>query len=402
MTTLSESVAGPAETNATPRVVAVLAALSALGTLATNILLPSLPSIGRSLDVSTAATSQLITAFLLMFALGQLLVGPLSDRYGRRIPVLCGFAIFILGSVVCMTASSMTMLVIGRVVQAAGACATSVLSRAIARDLFVGAALARTLTLITIAMAAAPGFSPLLGGVLDHAFGWRACFAFVAIFAAVSAIGFAAILGETHHAARNPFHVGSILSAYLALLRDRRFIVPASTVALIVGGLFGLFASAPRVMVEVMGYKALDVGFYFAGTVFVVFASGLIGNRLRNAIGLERTIIIALGFALVGGITVLAGSLNHASFAAFVVATLFFLVGLGIVNPLGTAQTMAPFAANAGAASALLGFMQMAIAGIAVALSAIVSRDPVIAIGIVLTAAALLAGVIYASRSRST
>jgi MFS family permease len=174
-------------------VVPVLAALSALGTLATNILLPSLPGIGASLHVSTAATTQLITIFLGIFAVGQLVVGPLSDRYGRRIPVLIGFAAFVIGSVVCAVATELPVLLFGRVIQAAGACATSVLSRAIARDLFSGAALAKTLTLITIAMATAPGFSPLLGGTLDHVFGWRSSFYFVAIFAAVAATGFAAL-----------------------------------------------------------------------------------------------------------------------------------------------------------------------------------------------------------------
>jgi MFS transporter, DHA1 family, multidrug resistance protein len=178
-------------------VVPVLAALSALGTLATNILLPSLPGIGASLHVSSAATTQLITVFLGIFAVGQLVVGPLSDRYGRRVPVLIGFVAFVIGSVICAVATELPGLLFGRVIQAAGACATSVLSRAIARDLFSGAALAKTLTLITIAMAAAPGFSPLLGGTLDHFFGWRSSFYFVAVFAVVAATGFAASFGET-------------------------------------------------------------------------------------------------------------------------------------------------------------------------------------------------------------
>src|SRR3954449_5761934 len=216
-------------------VVAVLAALSALGTLATNILLPSLPSIGLSLHVSTAATTQLVTVFLAIFAIGQLIVGPLSDRFGRRVPVVIGFAVFLVGSVVCALSTELPGLLIGRIIQASGACATSVLSRAIARDLFSGAALAQTLTYITIAMAAAPGFSPLLGGTLDHFFGWRSSFYFVAIFAGIAATGFAASFGETHRAERSSVHIGFIGGGYLQLLRDRHFIVPAMTVAFIMG-----------------------------------------------------------------------------------------------------------------------------------------------------------------------
>src|SRR5258706_7107725 len=174
--------------------VAVLAVLAATGTLATNILLPSLPQMAVSLHVSTAAVTSSITVFLAVFAVGQLVVGPVSDRYGRRWPVLTGFAVFFAGSAWCGLAADLPDLLIGRVIQAAGACSTSVLSRAIAPDLFSGPALGRALALIVIAMAAAPGFSPLLGGALDHVFGWRSEFVFVGAFAAVGGVAHVTLL----------------------------------------------------------------------------------------------------------------------------------------------------------------------------------------------------------------
>src|SRR3954466_7533824 len=179
--------------------IAVLAGLAATGTLATNILLPSLPQMAASLNVTSAAVTSAITIFLAVFAVGQLVVGPISDRFGRRWPVLAGFAVFFAGSVWCGLATDLPNLLTGRVIQAAGACATSVLSRAIARDLFSGAALARAMALIMIAMAAAPGFSPLLGGALDHYFGWRSEFALVAVFAGLGALAYSMALGETHN-----------------------------------------------------------------------------------------------------------------------------------------------------------------------------------------------------------
>src|ERR1700710_996227 len=119
-------------------------------------------------------------------------------------PLLAGFVVFIAGSVWCGLANDLPNLLIGRVIQAAGACSTSVLSRAIARDLFSGERLGRAVALIMIAMGAAPGFSPRLGGALDHAFGWRSEFAFVGLFAAIAAVAYAAVLGETHNSTRIP------------------------------------------------------------------------------------------------------------------------------------------------------------------------------------------------------
>src|SRR5258707_15280358 len=207
-----------AEVSATFLEIAVLAMLAATGTLATNILLPSLPQMAASLKVSSAAVTSAITVFLAVFAVGQLVVGPISDRYGRRWPVLTGFAVFFAGSIWCGLATDLPGLLIGRVIQAAGACATSVLSRAIARDLFSGAALARAMALIMIAMAAAPGFSPLLGGALDHVFGWRSEFVFVAIFAAIGAIAYGGVLGEAPHPPRSPLNSLPLTKNYLTPL----------------------------------------------------------------------------------------------------------------------------------------------------------------------------------------
>src|ERR1700716_3469151 len=211
------------EASSTFAQIAVLAGLAATGTLATNILLPSLPQMAASLNVTSAAVTSAITIFLAVFAIGQLVVGPISDRYGRRWPVLAGFAVFLAGSIWCGLATDLPGLLAGRVVQAAGACATSVLSRAIARDLFSGAALARAMALIMIAMAAAPGFSPLLGGALDHTFGWRSEFVFVGAFAAIGAIAYGAVLGETHRSTRTPLDPLAIAKTYLGLSADRRF-----------------------------------------------------------------------------------------------------------------------------------------------------------------------------------
>jgi DHA1 family bicyclomycin/chloramphenicol resistance-like MFS transporter len=379
--------------------IAVLAALSATGTLATNILLPSLPQMAASLHVSTPAVTASITVFLAVFALGQLVVGPISDRYGRRWPVLAGFAVFLAGSIWCGLATDLTGLLIGRVIQAAGACATSVLSRAIARDLFSGAALGRAMALIMIAMAAAPGFSPLLGGALDHYFGWRSEFVFVGIFAGLGAIAYATVLGETHHSTRTPLDPLAIFRNYLGLIGDRRFLVPAATVSLIMGGLFAMFSAAPRVLIEGLGFTPIQLGLFFAGTVLIVFAAGMLATRLAPRFGLDRAVRIGLLISATGSVAILLVSILIPRFLPFLGAMSVFLLGMGIVNPLGTAQALSPFGEKAGAASALLGFWQMMAAAIGVWLAAGISHHAMFALGVVLTVAALLAVGLYTMRA---
>jgi len=388
------------ETSFTAVQIAVLALLAATGTLATNILLPSLPQMAASLKVSTAAVTSAITVFLAVFAVGQLVVGPISDRFGRRWPVLTGFAVFFAGSIWCALATDLPALLTGRVIQAAGACATSVLSRAIARDMFSGAALGRAMALIMIAMSAAPGFSPLLGGALDHVFGWRSEFVFVAIFAALGAVAYATVFGETHHASRTPLNPLAIAKNYIGLIADRRFLVPAATVSLIMGGLFAVFSTAPRVLIETLGFSPIQLGIFFAGTVLIVFAAGMLATKLAPRYGLDRSIRGGLLIAALGSIAVLAVSCFSPDFLSFLGAISVFLLGMGIVTPLGTAQALSPFGEKAGAASALLGFWQMMNAAIGVWLAATVSHEAMFALGVVLTVFSFVAVGLYSLRAK--
>lgn len=307
---------------------------------------------------------------------------------------------FFAGSLWCGLATDLPGLLTGRVIQAAGACATSVLSRAIARDMFSGAAMARAMALIMIAMAAAPGFSPLLGGALDHYFGWRSEFAFVAAFAALGALAYSAVFGETHHATRTPLDPLAIARNYASLITDRRFIVPATTVSLIMGGLFAMFSAAPRVLIEAMQFSPIQLGLFFAGTVMVVFAAGMLATKLAPRYGLDRSIRGGLWAAAAGGIAILSVALYAPSFPPFLGAMCVFLLGMGIVNPLGTAKALSPFGDRAGAASALIGFFQMMSAAIGVWLVATIPYQALFSLGVVLTAFSLVAFALYALRTK--
>lgn len=394
-------VGAPAADRAPPTrgVVSLLAALAAIGALSTNIILPSFPAIKAGLGVSDAQLGLTLSVFFIVFAVGQLIVGPLSDRYGRRKLVIGGLILFAAGGVLCGLASNIAVLILGRAVQAAGVCAASVLARAIARDLFDGETLAKVLAMVIVAMAAAPGFSPLLGSVTEQFIGWRMTFVAVSAVGLILALWYAVRLPETHAMSkRAPLAVGPVLAAYASLLRDARFMRPATVVACATGGLFGFFAAAPLVLIGTLGLSSLQLGLFFAASVPVVFAAGLLIPRLSGRWGPQRTLQFALTLALIGGALIWGVAvLAPASLAAFAIALCVFLFGMGMANPLGTALSLAPFAAQAGAASAMLGFMQMSGAALgAMFVTKLGNVPPMAALGLVIAAAQVIAIAVFA------
>lgn len=373
----------------------LLAGLAALGALATNIILPAFPRIGADLGVSARELALTLSSFFVAFAVGQLLVGPLSDRFGRRWLVLGGLAVFLAGSVLCALAGSLPVLILGRVIQALGACAASVLSRAIARDLFEGAALARALSLTMIAMAAAPGFSPLIGSALDSLFGWRITFLVVAAFGAALALHFWTGAGETHRADRRSSITSlAVASAYRRLAADPRFLRPALAVSLIVGGLYTFFAAAPAILINGLGLTAFQLGLFFAATVLIVFAAGFLAPRLARRWSQSTIALVGTVIALAGSVVLLVVGAAP-DFAGVTVGIALFLLGMGLINPLGTAIALQPFGSQAGLASALLGFLQMGCAAVGASLASALPMPPLAALALILTAASALALLVF-------
>ena len=368
----------------TGRLLLLLAGLAALGSLATNIILPAFPDMAGELGVSVRDLSATLASFFVAFAVGQLFVGPLSDRFGRKWLVVCGLVVFVAGSAVCAFADSMSLLIVGRIVQALGVCATSVLSRAIARDLFEGEALARALSLIMVAMAAAPGFSPLLGGALNSMLGWRSTFGLVSVLAVLLGIGYVFSLGETHGAdKRAALSLPAILKTYAGLLGDRRFIAPALSGSLVIGSLYMFFSMAPAILMTGFGFSPLGLSLFFASTVFVVFGAGVLAPKLAHRWGQIRAARAGILIALAGSLALLVGWEDIYCFSGGITV---FLLGMGLINPLGTAITLQPFGQKAGAASALLGFLQMGCAAAAIGIAAALPVPLYTAFCIVLTA----------------
>ncbi|SCW29033.1 MULTISPECIES: multidrug effflux MFS transporter [unclassified Pseudomonas] len=384
----------------TGKVVALLAGLAAISMLSTNIILPAFAAIGEDLGVTARELGLTLSSFFITFALGQLVVGPLADRYGRQKLVLGGLAVFVVGTVIAGLASTLDVLIAGRVVQALGVCAASVLSRAIARDLFEGETLARALSLTMIATAAAPGFSPLAGSVLAVTLGWRAIFILVGLAAVVLAFFYVRDLGETHPADRRaPHSAKSVVLAYRRLVLDRRFILPALSMSLLMSGLFASFAAAPAILMQGIGLTSVQTGLYFASTVFVVFAAGMAAPRLAHRHGARVITLLGIACAMIGGGLLLAGPAVPGLWW-YALSMVTFLWGMGLANPLGTAITMGPFGKEAGMASALLGFLSMGAAALTTWLASVLSFAPVTTLGGIQATACLVALVLFLLRGR--
>jgi DHA1 family bicyclomycin/chloramphenicol resistance-like MFS transporter len=393
----ASSIANPAssERRLTGGTLFLLAGLAALGALATNIILPAFPRIGASLGISSKELGLTLSSFFIAFAFGQLLAGPPSDRFGRKWLVLGGLVVFAAGSVVCAFADGLSLLVLGRVIQALGACAASVLSRAIARDLFDGAALARALALTMIAGAAAPGFSPLLGSALDGLFGWRITFLVVAAFGVVLALHYSTSVGETHPADRRASMTASaVASAYGRLAIDPRFLLPAASVSLVIGGLYTFFAAAPAILMSELGLTAFQLGMSFATTVLIVFAAGFLAPRLAHHWGSRAVSVIGILIVLAGGVAMFAFAAAP-TFMTFTRAIGLYLLGMGLINPLGTAIALHPFGQQAGLASALLGFLQMGLAAVGASLASVLPLQPSASLAVILTMGSALALLVF-------
>lgn len=388
--------AGLARLRPDTTVLVLLAALAALSSFATNVILPAFPSIGNAIGVTTLDLGVTLSSFFVAFALGQLVVGPLSDRFGRRPVVLGGLLIFIVGSVVAAGASGIGMLVAARIVQAIGVCAASVLSRAIARDLFEGQDLARALSFTTVATAAASGFSPLLGTAIDGLLGWRTLFLLVGAAGIVLAVAYRMLVSESlGSGGRASISIARVASGYAALLTDVRFLAPALTVSLIIGGLFAFFAAAPAVLIDGFRVGAFGLSVFFAATVVVVFSGGLLAPWFARRLGHVRATSRGAFIAFAGSALVLASVAAGLSLIWFTLALTVFLFGMGLANPLGTALALQPFGSRAGLASALLGFLQMSCAALSTTAATSLPLAPATSIAIVLAVATAIAVLVF-------
>jgi DHA1 family bicyclomycin/chloramphenicol resistance-like MFS transporter len=348
---------------------ALLALLTALGPLSMDMYLPSLPDIGRVLDAPTARVQLTIATYLLGYAAGQVVYGPLSDRYGRKPVLLVALAIFVVASLVCSLAPSIDTLIAVRFVQALGGSGSIVLARAVVRDLYSGVRAGRELSLMGSITAFAPIVAPTIGGVLQVAFGWRASFIALALFAVTAFLVVTRLLPETlRQRSPEPITLAGMGRLYRSVLRHRGFLAHLGILTATFAGLIAWVSGASVVLQGRYGLSPFAFGLIYAVGAAGYMLGTAIAARLVMRLGLDRTMGVGAA-ALAGGGLAVAGvaALDPADPAWLVAAMSVYLAGLGLVMPQAMAGALTPFPDRAGTASSLMGFSQQTCAAMVAA-----------------------------------
>jgi MFS transporter, DHA1 family, multidrug resistance protein len=341
------------------RVLVILSALMGFASISTDLYLPAMPVMARSLAADIGAVEWTVSGYLIGFSLGQLVWGPVSDRLGRRLPIALGLALFVVGSAGCGLAGSVWAVIAWRVVQAVGACAGVVLARAMVRDLYEGPRAAQMLSTLMTIMAIAPLLGPLVGGQILVLAGWRAIFWVLVLIGLITGAALLTIRETLPAERRNAEPLTRAFARYAELLGDRAVLCYAGAGGFFYGGMFAYVAGTPFAYI---GYYHLSTRLYgvlFAAGMFGIMATNLLNARFVRRIGSDRMLRGGAGAAALAGLVLAAAAWTgwgglpglFAPLFLFVAAT-GFIVANSIVGALGIAPQ------RAGAVSALVGAIQ--------------------------------------------
>ena len=346
---------------------ALLAVLTAIGPLSVDLYLPSLPEIGRALGAGTAEVQLTISSYLIGFAAGQIVDGPVSDLYGRKRVLLAALVVFCVATFACAFAPTIGALIAARTVQAIGASGAVVLARAVVRDLYSGARAGRELSLMAMIMGIAPVVAPTIGSLLQTAFGWRACFLFVLAAGLLSFYVVWRLLPETlRQKRRDGFALPELLGAYALVGRHRAFLAYLALVTTSFAGLFAFISGSPFVLQDFFGLSPIGFGLAFAIASVGYVAGTMLASQLVMRIGIDRVIGLGAIALCLGGLAALAtAALVPASTAGFLLPMTLYMAGIGLAMPQALAGALHPFPRHAGTASSLVGFTQQSFAAIA-------------------------------------
>ncbi|MCA7012661.1 multidrug effflux MFS transporter [Dickeya dadantii] len=374
----------------------ILGTLAALGPLCIDLYLPALPQMTSALSASTAVTQLSLTAGLLGLGAGQLIFGPLSDKLGRRLPLLLSLAMLLLTSVWCALAQDIGQLVVARLLQGIAGAGGAVLSRAIARDLYVGHALTRFFSLLMLINGLAPILSPVLGGLLLGITDWRGIFVLLAVIAGLLLTMSVLRLNETLPAERRiAGGVGSMLSSLGSLLREREFMGLCLAQGLCGAGMFAYIGASPFVLQEVYGLSPQAFSLCFAVNGIGLIAAGQLASHFSLRFGERRVLRAGLTIAVISALVLTVAGLLHAPLIGILIPLFFAIAMIGIVGPCASSLAMQSQGSKAGSASALIGLSMFALGALSVPFTGLTGSTSALSMALVILGCYLLAVIAY-------
>jgi DHA1 family bicyclomycin/chloramphenicol resistance-like MFS transporter len=336
----------------------LLVAMTACGTLGMHIIIPALPATARALGMSIGTSQLTITLYLIGLAIGQLLYGPVSDRFGRRPVLLAGLSLFTAASLVTSLAPNAAILIGARIVQSLGGCAGLVLGRAAVRDGASADKAAGQLALLTLVMAMVPAIAPAIGGYLTAYVHWRASYVLLAGFGASTLAACALLMPETLSAPAAGRR--SMVTAYVRLLRSRRFLGYAVGGACSTTAFYGFMSASPFIFETQLHQPTQRVGLYYLLLMFGVAAGSLGANRVAGRVPTQIALRVANAVCVLGAaLFTLADATGSLSVFTVVAPVCLFMVGAGMASPFALAGSVSVNPQAIGAASGMYGFIQM-------------------------------------------
>ena len=345
--------------------IVLLGSLTALGSFTIDLYLPAFPVIEEDLGVSTALIQLTLTATTLGFAVGQLLVGPWSDRVGRRLPLIVATSIHVMASVGIALSPGIEWLFVFRVLQGVGAAAGSVVALAIVRDLFGGLPLVRMISRLSLVSGLAPILAPVIGSQLLLIMPWRGMFLLLAAYGAIALLAAAFLIVETLPPARRvDLGHSTTRQRYGALFADRVFIGVAIIAGMTFSGLFAYLASSAFLFQDVYGLDAQQYGLLFAANSIGVVAGVQASAFLARFVGPQWILAVALAALLLAAAAIVVLDIAGAGLVGVLVPLWFFIFACGFTFPATQVLALAGHASEAGTAASLLGAVNFGLAGL--------------------------------------
>jgi DHA1 family bicyclomycin/chloramphenicol resistance-like MFS transporter len=344
----------------------LLGGFAGLGPLAIDMYLPSFPAIAREFGASIPQVERTLTAYLLGLAFGQLFYGPAADRFGRKRPLYVGLVLFVVASVGCSFATSVRSLLALRLLQAIGGCAEMVIARAIVRDLFDDKTAVRVFSSLMLIMGVAPILAPLLGAWIVNHFSWHAVFWVLTAAGGICFLGAVFLLPESLPPHRRQQHsFVATLNLYRRLFTHRIFIVHTLTISLACSALFAYVGGSPGLFIETYHIPAQQFGLFFGANAFALIMMSQVNGYLAHRMDARKILRVALAVSVTVAMLLLIVILTGFGGRWTVCPCLFVYLGtFGFIFPNTTVLAMSPHGANAGNASALLGFFQFFISAV--------------------------------------